>query len=409
MSKISVEFFIAIRYLTASHKTFFSSLANIIAVGGIVLGVAALIVTLSVMGGFQNDIRNKILGIQPHILIMRSDGKCFDNYLSIENKIKNNKNIVSISPFIYKQGIIKSACSASLSSIMIKAINYTAENKVLGISKQLSVSDIEFDGKIIGRRSIILGSELAKNISVSAGGEVFLIFPAGFGHIPQIYKFNVSAVLESGIYDFDSSLGFIDLKEGQNLFSLPDSVAGFDVYTVNFGKASAVAAEIRKNLPYPYRARSWSDMNKNLFLALKLEKIMMFLILGLIMIVAAFNVVSNLLLLSVQKSKEIGILSAMGFSNYSISKIFFYEGLIVGLIGTVCGVIFGLLVSFVLKYIDIFKLPKGVYYVDKLPVSIVPSDILLIAVSAFFISVLAGLYPAYKVSKLDPLEAIRYN
>ncbi|MDR2645370.1 MAG: ABC transporter permease [Endomicrobium sp.] len=409
MSAMSVEFFIAIRYLKARRKAFFSLLTTFIAVGGITLGVASLVITLAVMSGFQSDIRNKILGIQPHILVTRSDGEPFEDYISVEDKIKTNKNVVSVLPFIYKQGIVRGINSSSTAGIIIKAVDYSKEDKILNLSKQIVISDIKFNGENIGKRSIILGCELVKNISTDAGDEVILMFPTSLGSIPTMYKFNVSAVIESGMYDFDSSLGFIDLKEGQSLFSMPNSITGLDIHTTNFEKASATAAELQKNLSYPYKTKAWFDMNKNLFSALKLEKIMMFLILGLIIIVAAFNVISNLLLLSVQKSKEIGIMSAMGFSNYSISKIFFYEGLIVGSLGIVFGIIFGVSVSFALKYLDIFKLPKGVYYVDKLPVSIIPLDILTVALSAFIISILAGLYPARQVAKLDPLETIRYG
>jgi lipoprotein-releasing system permease protein len=406
---MSVEFFIAIRYLKARRKAFFSLFATFVAIAGTTLGVASLVITLAVMSGFQSDIKNKILGIQPHILITRSDGKSFEDYISVEDKIKTNKNVVSVLPFIYKQGIIRSIDLSSTTGIIIKAIDYSREDKILNFSKQIVISDVKFNGENINKRSIILGCELAKNISTNAGDEVVLMFPTSLGSIPAMYKFNVSAIIQSGMYDFDSSLGFIDLKEGQSLYSMPDSITGLDIYTTNFEKASVTAAELQKNLPCPYKAKAWIDMNKNLFSALKLEKIMTFLVLGLIIIVAAFNIISNLLLISVQKSKEIGIMSAMGFSNYSISKIFFYEGFIVGSLGTIFGVIFGISVSFALKYLDIFKLPKGIYYVDKLPVFIVPFDILIVALSAFVISILAGFYPARQVAKLDPLEAIRYN
>jgi lipoprotein-releasing system permease protein len=406
---LPVEFFIAIRYLKARKKGFFSLLTTFIAIGGTTLGVAALVVTLAIMSGFQRDIRNKILGIQPHIVITKSDGESFKNYLSVEGEIKINKAIVSVSPFIYKQGIIRSLSSAASTGIIIKAVNYENENSMLDFSKQIIVSDTNFDGKKIGEKSIILGSELAKSIATSAGDEVVLMFPGGFGNIPKMYKFTVSAIIQSGMYDFDSSLGFIDLKEGQKLFSMEGDVTGLDVHTNDFDRAIITALQLQKKLSYSYRVKAWIEMNKNLFSALKLEKIMMFLILGLIILVAAFNIISNLLLLSVQKSKEIGIMSAVGFSKNSISKIFFYEGIIVGLAGTILGIIAGFLISFALKYFDIFKLPKGVYYVDKLPIAIIPVDIMMIAASAFIITVLAGIYPAYQVSKLEPLEAIRYG
>jgi lipoprotein-releasing system permease protein len=404
---LSVEFFIAVRYLKAKKKGFFSLITTFIAIGGTTLGVAALVVTLAVMSGFQNDIRNKILGIQPHIIVTKIGSESFKDYLKIKDKIKTNSDVSSVSPFIYKQGIIRSLGLST--SLIIKAINYKNENSILDLSKRITVSDIGFNDERIGEKSIILGSELARNIAVSAGDKVVLMFPSNFINIPKMYEFSVMAVMQSGMYDFDSSLGFIDLEEGQKLFSMHDEITGFDIHVNNFDKAAVVAAALQKDLSYPYRVKTWIEMNKNLFSALKLEKIMMFLILGLIILVAAFNIVSNLLLLSVQKSKEIGIMSAMGFSKFSISKIFFYEGLIVGSSGTVLGIMSGLTVSFLLKYFNIFKLPKDIYYVDKLPIAVIPADIIMIMVCAFIITATSGIYPAYQVSKLEPLEAIRYG
>jgi lipoprotein-releasing system permease protein len=406
---LSVEFFIAIRYLKTKKKSFFSSLAAFVAISGTTLGVAALVVTLAIMSGFQQTIRDKILSVQPHIVVTRGDGELFKNYILIENRIKANKSVVNVSPFIYKQGIIKGLKSETSASVVIKAINYKQESRTFNFSKQIIISDINFNNKNIGEKSIILGSELAKNIAVNAGDTVVLVLPESFSSIPEVYKFNVAAIVQFGIYDFDSSLVFIDLEEGQKLFSIAKAITGFDVHVKNFDKAVSIALQIQESLSYSFKAKAWIDMNKNLFSAMKLEKVMMFLILGLIIIVAAFNIISNLLLLSIQKSKEIGILSAVGFSKFSIGKIFFYDGFIIGFLGTIIGIVLGLTISFILKYFNIFKLPNDVYYVDKLPVSIIPSDIIMVAASAFIITILACIYPVYQISKLDPLEAIRYG
>ena len=360
------------------------------------------------MSGFQNDIRDKILGIQPHVVITRVDSDAFKDYENIEDIIKKNSFIKNVSPFIYKQGVIRGQNTSS-SGIIIKAIDYKRENNILNLSKQIASSDIYFNSNKIGEHSIILGQELAKSIFVSSGDDVILMFPESFTSLPKMYKFKVVGIIKSGIYDFDTSLGFIDLQEGQRLFNIGDAVTGVGVYVKSLDKTAQITSLITKSLASPYKAKSWIDMNKNLFYALRLEKIMMFLILGLIILVAAFNIVSNLLLLSVQKAKEIGIMSAVGFSKFSISKIFFYEGITVGLVGTFLGIVFGLSVNFALKYLDIFKLPKGVYYVDKLPVSVMAQDVIFVALSTFVITVLAGIYPAYQVSKLDPLEAIRFG
>jgi lipoprotein-releasing system permease protein len=407
---LPVEFFIAVRYLKANKKNFFSLLTTSIAIGGTTLGVAALVVTLAVMSGFQKDIRDKILGIQPHIIVTKINNESFENYPLIRNKIKTNKSVVEVVPFIYKHGIIRNINSSTSTGVIIKAVKCKTEDNMLGFSKQIIISDIRFfEGKKRGDRSIILGNELAKNINVTAGDKIVLMFPENFSNIPKTYMFKVLAIVRFGMYDFDSTLGFIDLEEGQKLFSMQGDVTGLDVRTSNFDNVATTALQLRKDLSYSYGIKTWIDMNKSLFSALRVEKIMMFLILGLIILVAAFNVISNLLLLSVQKLKEIGIMSAMGFSSFSISKIFFYEGISIGLIGTIFGMISGLSISFALKYLDILKLPKGVYYVDKLPIVIIPSDVLTVAASAFFITVVSGIYPAYQISKLDPLKAIKYK
>ncbi len=192
------------------------------------MGVAALVITLAVMSGFQNDIRNKILGIQPHIIIVKIDGEPFKDYLKVEDKIKTNSDVLSVSPFIYKQGIIRSLGLST--SLIVKAINYKNENGMLDLSKRITVSDMSFNGEKIGEKSIILGSELAKNIVASVGNKVVLMFPSNFANIPKMYEFTVSAVVQSGMYDFDSSLGFVDLEEGQKLFSMQDEITGL-IYT----------------------------------------------------------------------------------------------------------------------------------------------------------------------------------
>ncbi|MDR2676839.1 MAG: ABC transporter permease [Endomicrobium sp.] len=410
MNILSVELFIALRYLKTKGKGSLSVLTTLIAIGGTALGVASLVITLSIMSGFQSDIQSRILGVQPHIIVTNVDDSVIKNYFDIENKIKKNKFVLNVSPFICKQGMIYSSNSSAFAGIVMKAVNYKNENVMLNISKKIKVSDIKFNNEKIGKRSIILGSELAKNISSNVGDEVAIMFPGDFKNFNKLYKFVVVAIIESGIYDFDSSFGLIDLEEGQKFFLMQNNeITGFNINTNNFDKATIITSQLQNELSYPYIVRTWAEMNKNLFSALKLEKIMMFLILGLIILVAAFNIVSNILLLSIQKSKEIGIMCAMGFSKFMISKIFFYEGIIIGFIGNLLGLIVGLVISFSLKFFDIFKLPKDVYYVNKLPVVIVPSDIITIVISAFIITLLAGVYPAYQISKLDPLEAIKYR
>jgi len=404
----SAELFIAYRYIKARKKGFFAFLTTLIAIGGTTLGVCALVITLAVMSGFQQDIRAKILGIQPHIYLSRVDGVSFDNYKTIAEQISNFSYVKATAPYIFGQSIIKKQGYTQGTGSLVKGIDFESEDKLMDLKSKISKDSILLDDKI-SDTGIVLGNELANSIHAQVGDYVIVMFPSQLSSVPKMKKFKVEAVFHSGMYEYDTTLAYIDLKVADDMFSYDGGVSGLAIKTINFDKAIDYAKDLQIKLAYPYRAKSWIEMNKNLFSALKLEKIMMFIILALIIIVAAFNIISNILLLSVEKAKEIGILSAMGFSKLSISKIFFYEGIIVGLAGTVLGLFLGIFISYGLKNFEIFKLPQGIYYVDRLPVMIIPTDICLIAICAFVITVIAGLYPAYQVAKLEPLEAIRYN
>lgn len=402
----SPELFIAYRYIKARKKGFFAFLTTLIAIGGTTLGVCALVITLAIMTGFQQDIRTKILGIQPHLFITKIDGSPFDDYKNIMQKIEKIDYVKSMSPFIYGQTVIRKQGYSSGTGAIIKGVDFAQENSMIGISGKLTKDHILQDNTI-SEDGIVLGDELAKAINVYTGDNVIIMFPSQMTSVPKMKKLKVEGIFHSGMYEYDATLSYVDIKSADDMFAFEGGVSGIAVMTTNLDKADEFARDLQIKLQYPYKIKSWIDMNKNLFSALKLEKVMMFIILGLIILVASFNIVSNILLLSVEKSKEIGILSAMGFSRTSISKIFFYQGIIVGTIGTFLGLILGVFISYGLKNFEIFKLPQGVYYVDRLPVIIVPHDIVYVCLCAFAITILSGLYPAYQVSKLEPLEAIR--
>ena len=404
----SVEFFIACRYIKARKKGFFAFLTTLIAIGGTTLGVCALVITLSVLSGFQQDIRAKILGIQPHFYINKINGTPFDEYNEVIEKISKIPFITASSPYIYGQGIIKKYKStASGTGAVVKGIDYKQENAMLNLTDKLTEFPI-IENNSISRDGIILGSELAKLINVQTGDDIVIIFPSQITSVPKMKKLKVEAIFHSGMYEYDTTLVYVDLKTADDMYGLSGGVSGIAVMTNDLEKVQNYSKQLQSQLSYPYRVRSWIDMNKNLFSALKLEKIMMFIILALIIIVASFNIISNILLLSVEKTKEIGILSACGFSRLSISKIFFYEGVIVGTLGTILGLTLGITISYILKNFEIFDLPQGVYYIDKLPIVLLPQDIISVCICAFVITVISGLYPAYQVSKLKPVEAWRY-
>lgn len=404
----SAELFIAYRYIKARKKGFFAFLTTLIAIGGTTLGVCALVITLAVMSGFQQDIRAKILGIQPHIYLSKVDGAVFDNYKTISEQVLNFSYVKATAPYIFGQAIIKKQGYTQGIGALVKGIDFKSEDKLMNLKSKISKDSIMLDNTI-SDTGIVLGNELANSIHAQVGDYVIVMFPSQMVSVPKMKRLKIEAIFHCGMYEYDNTLAYIDLAVANDMFSYAGGVSGLAIKTTSFDKAITYAKDLQSNLGYPYKAKSWIEMNKNLFSALKLEKIMMFIILALIIIVAAFNIISNILLLSVEKTKEIGILSAMGFSKLSISKIFFYEGIIVGTVGTVLGLFLGIIISYGLKTFEIFKLPQGIYYVDRLPVMIIPTDICLVAICAFFITIIAGLYPAYQVSKLEPLEAIRYN
>ena len=366
----SAELFIAYRYIKARKKGFFAFLTTLIAIGGTTLGVCALVITLSVMSGFQQDIRAKILGIQPHIYLTRTDGVLFDNYKTIMDQISGYEYVKATAPYIL-QSIIKKQGYTQGTGALVKGIDFDEEDKLMNLKSKLGKDSILLDNEI-SDTGIILGNELANSIHAEVGDYVIVMFPSQMSSVPKMKKLKIEAIFHSGMYEYDTTLAYVDLRAADEMFSFDGGVSGIAIRTSNFDKATKYAKDLQENLGYPYRARSWIEMNKNLFSALKLEKIMMFIILALIIIVASFNIISNILLLSVEKAKEIGILSAMGFSKLAISKIFFYEGIIVGSVGTVLGLALGIFISYGLKNFEIFKLPKGIYYVDRLPVMIIP-------------------------------------
>jgi len=407
-SKLPLEFFIAVRYLKSQRKVFFSLLTTLIAVGGTTLGVAALVITLSVMTGFQTSIRAKILSVQPHLFITRVDGHAFRDYERIAGIISENQNVTHVSPFIFAQTVLRNVETGGTSGALIKGVNFETENKMFGLSQR--IQDVYGQGLTsLGEGEIVLGSELARSLFVMAGDEIVLMFPTEMGQMPRMQKLTVAGIMRTGMFEYDNTLTLVDIESLGNFLHFEGAVSGLGAVVANANRAQIVADELDLVLGHPYSVRSWTDMNRNLFFAFQLEKIMMFIILAIIILVAAFNIVSNLLLLSTQKAKDIGILSALGYPKAKISKIFFYEGLIVGTIGTTLGLILGLGISLFLKNFEIIQLPPGVYFVDRLPVMIVPFDLFLVAGCAFIITVASGIYPAYQVSKLDPLEAIRYG
>lgn len=406
MNRVSPELFIALRYLNTQRKGLFTLLTTFIGVAGVALGVGALIVTLAVMNGFQTDIKKKLLDAQAHIMIYGNFNK--SAYEDVSRKLSSVNGVKAFSPFFMGQAILSAGDRTS--GVVVKGIT-SSEFSVNNLKKSLKAGD--WDRIISGKGYIILGEELANNLGLWIGDSVVLVSPkideSAFGIIPKMKKFKVAGLVNTGYYEFDASFAYCSLSDAQEFFGLAGYATGVSAALENPDKIFESEQNIKKALGGYYPVKTYAEMNKNLFSALKLEKFMMSLILALIIIVATFTIASNLLMTSVEKIKDIGILRAMGAGPNFIKRVFFYEGILIALLGIFFGFILGLSVSWFIKTHEIIKLPSDIYYITKVPVEINGLDLLWTAGVSFILCVLAAIFPAVRASRINPIDAIRYG
>jgi lipoprotein-releasing system permease protein len=412
--KMSVEFFIAGRYLKAKRKEGFISLITFLSIIGVTVGVMAMVVVIAVMSGAVNDFRKRILGFEPHILVMNYSGK-FADYSDMIREIEKKNRVIGASPILFTQALIRSGSKSgkSFSGIMVRGIDPdNSHNLIKGFRPEQLKKSLGKEHNPKGLPGIILGKYLAKSMGIIPGDKVVLVTPGNFispmGAIPSMRGFILTDVFDSGMYEYDSAFAYIELKEAQQLIRTKDRVSAIGMWINDASKVQEVRTDMADILKYPYYARDWMQINKSLFAALKLEKTAMFIILTLIILVAAFNIASALIMVVMEKTKDIAVLVAMGASSKIIGRIFIIQGMVIGLIGTVTGTISGVLICTLLKKYNFIKLPE-VYPFSTLPVQLEYQDVLLIAISAFFICFISTLYPSYKASKMDPVEALRYG
>ena len=414
---MSYELFIGLRYLKAKRKQTFVSLITLISIAGVTVGVTALIVVLAVMNGFKEDLQDKILGVTSHVVISRFDGN-ISKYKQVQTKVEEVSGVAAATPFIYSQVMISSR--QAISGAVLRGIDPDSASKVINLPKNLRAGSLEelanedTSAEPNTTPGIILGNELARNLGVSRGEPVTVISPLGrltpLGQVPRSQTFRVMGIFDSGMYEYDSTLAYISIWAAQRFLGIGDRVTGIEVRVDDIYGADRVARAISNALEgYPYWSRDWMRMNKNLFSALKLEKIVMFIILTLIILVAAFNIVGTLIMVVLEKTRDIAILKSMGATGRSIMKIFMIEGAIIGLVGTLLGLLGGYSLCKLLATYKFIELPQDVYYISTLPVKMDPLDVGLIAVAAMVISLAATVYPAWQASRLDPAEAIRYE
>jgi lipoprotein-releasing system permease protein len=415
------EVFVGLRYTRAKRKNHFISFISFTSMIGIALGVLALIVVLSVMNGFQDELRNRILGVASHIEITGPNNQLSDwqhlSQLTMQNKTADQSKVLGAAPYVMAQGML--SFGPAVQGTIIRGVLPEEESKVSDLAEHMKVGQLS--NLQAGDFNIVLGSDLAMSLGASVGDKVVLMAPQGqftpAGIVPRIKQFNVVGIFQIGMYEYDAGLALIHMKDAEKLYRMGDNVSGLRLKLADLFDAPAEASKLSAQLDNQYYVTDWSQQHANFFKAIQMEKRVMFIILALIVAVAAFNIVSTLVMAVTDKRADIAIMRTFGASPSSIMKIFMIQGALIGVFGTLAGAVLGVLaalnietiVPFIERTFHVQFLAKDVYYISDLPSKLIWSDVWTIVALSFVLSLLATLYPSYKASKINPAEALRYE
>jgi lipoprotein-releasing system permease protein len=410
------ELFIGLRYTRAKRRNHFISFISLISMLGMGLGVMALIVVLSVMNGFQKEIRTRMLGATPPLEVV-ADGGRLNDWRAVFDKVIQNPQVSAAAPYVGGQGML--SFGQNVQGVMVRGIDPAKETAVTELSNKIksgALADLRS-----GEFGIVLGVDLARALGVQLGQKIMLIAPQGLitpaGMMPRLKQFRVVGIFEIGMAPYDDNLALINISDAQKLFQMGDAVTGISAKLRDIDLAPQVASEIQRQLPDNLYANDWTHQNSNYFRAVQMEKRMMFIILSLIVAVAAFNIVSTLVMAVTDKQADIAILRTLGASPRSIMKIFIVQGVVIGVIGTLLGAISGVVlalnldvvVPFIEHLFGVHFLAKDVYYISELPSDLRYHEVIVVTGVSFLISLLATIYPSYRASQTQPAEALRYE
>jgi lipoprotein-releasing system permease protein len=410
--KTPYEIFVSLRYLKTKKRYGTISLNTFISIAGVVIGVATSIITLAVMTGFQGYFRDKILSAISHVVVMEYSGEGVGDLKALQEKVSKVPHVKATTPFIINQVMLTT--KDRVQGVVVRGIDPKTEGQVTDLEKNVtegSLSDLEGLGRSLP--GIVIGEDLARRFGANIGDTLTMVNPIGeespMGMVPKMRKFELVGVFDAGMYDYNTTFVYISLGEAQKFFNMPGRVSGLQARVDDIYRAGAIAESIQSVIGFPYYTRNWIEMNKNFFSALKLEKIGMSLILVVIIIVASFNIIGTLTMIVMEKSREIAILKSMGATRNSIMKIFMFSGVFIGVVGTVLGSTIGYGAVALIARSGLITLPKDVYQVSHLPLSITGFDILFISLMALGISFAATIYPAWQAARQDPVEVLRYE
>jgi lipoprotein-releasing system permease protein len=401
---------IASRYLRSKRRLSFITLISILASGGVFVGVAALTIVLSVMNGFEDQVQRRIAGTNAHVAVLSADDRPIASSDSLAGAIRAVAPGSGIAPFVY--GKVMVASRRSVDGMVLKGVDPAREPQVTDIMAHLSPSRSPLDGGDLP--GIGLGEELAVRLRVTLGDAILISLPAEepggiFGGLPRVKRLRVSSIFRSGLYEYDSSFGIVRIGTAQEFFGLGSEVTGYELRLPDMFGAREAARAIEAGVGPLFRVTNWIDLNRNLFAWMKIEKAVMFTILILIVLVATVNIVSSLVMLVMEKRRDIGVLRTMGVTPRGIMAIFLLQGTLVGLAGTALGLAAGWAVSYALGRFKLLHLPGEIYFVDTLPVKMEWTDFAFVAAAATTLCFIASLYPAWRAARLAPVESIRYE
>ncbi len=408
---MSVEYFIAARYLVSKRRIDFISIITGMSAAGVTVGVAVMIIVLSVVNGFEKEVVDRIVGTNAHVVVLRYEGG-IENYTDLTDRVEEVKHVLGASPFVFTKAMV--TANGTTDGLALKGVDLDGEREVTTVADRITPPLESIDGEEDDLPGIVLGRHLADALRVAVGDVVSLTSPAAgsrspLGVIPRIKKFRMRGVFESGMYDYDSSLGFVSIEGAQDFIDSEDIATGIQVRVDDKEKAPEIAESILEHIGgFPFWTQNWIELNGNLVAWMRNEKVVMWLLLLLIILVAAFNIITSLIMAVMEKTRDIGVLKSMGASSRNVMKIFVLQGLMVSGLGTGVGALGGLLGSLALSKYKL-SLPPDVYFVDTLPVQVQWLDVVSVAGAAIFIGFAATLYPSWRAARLAPVEAIRYE